>query len=86
MRLNPHVTLLAYDSKNLLWNIEIRGCLVEMAKDGAVEHNDQLARLYLGKADAKFFGDAVDAELQARSPPLRVKIEPRQVSLDAIFR
>jgi len=58
MRLNPKVSLLVYDPKNPLRNIEIRGLVIEMTEDGAVEHNDELARLYLGKADAKFFGDA----------------------------
>jgi hypothetical protein len=74
MRLHRNVSLLAYDPKNPLRNIEIRGCVVEMTEEGAVEHNDELARLYLCKPDAKFFGDAVCAELQTRYTPVRVKI------------
>ena len=74
MRLNPKVTLLAYDLKNPLRNIEIRGHVVEMTEEGALEHNDQLAQLYLGKPDAKFFGDSVPAELRSRYIPVRVKI------------
>ncbi len=57
MRANPKVSLLAYDPKNPLHNIEIRGCVIELTEDGAVEHNDELARLYLRKPDAKFLGD-----------------------------
>lgn len=32
MRINPHVSLLAYDPKNPIRNIEIRGCVVEMTE------------------------------------------------------
>ena len=34
MRLNPRVSLLAYDRKNPLRNIEIRGTVVEMTEEG----------------------------------------------------
>ena len=76
MRLNPRVSLLIYDPRNPLHNIEIRGLVIEMTEEGAVEHNDELARLYLGKPDARFFGDAVAVELQSRYTPVRVKILP----------
>ena len=82
MRLNPNVSLLAYDPKNPLRNLEIRGCVVEMTEEGAVEHNDELARLYLSKPDAKFFGDAVPAELQTRYRPVRVKIMPTHIRVE----
>jgi PPOX class probable F420-dependent enzyme len=82
MRLNPKVSLLAYDPKNPLRNVEIRGCVVEMTIDGAVEHNDELARLYLAKPDAKFFGDAIPAELQTHSTPVRVKIMPTHIRVE----
>ena len=82
MRLNPNVSLLAYDPKNPLRNLEIRGCVVEMTEQGAVEHNDELARLYLSKPDAKFFGDAVPAELQTRYRPVRVKIMPKHIRVE----
>lgn len=83
MRLNPRVSLLAYDPKNPLHNIEIRGCVVEMTENGAIEHNDELARLYMGKPEAKFFGDAVPAELQARYTPIRVKIAPTHIRIES---
>lgn len=82
MRLNPSVSLLVYDPQNPLRNIEIRGCVVEMTEEGAVEHNDELARLYIGKPDAKFFGDAVPAELQTRYVPVRVKIMPTHIRVE----
>ena len=38
MRTNPKVTLLAYNPKNPLRSIEIRGSVVEMTEEGALEH------------------------------------------------
>lgn len=82
MRLNPRVSLLVYDPKNPLHNIEIRGCVVEMTEEGALEHDDELTQLYLHKPDAKFFGDSVPAELQSRYTPVRVKIEPVHIRVE----
>jgi PPOX class probable F420-dependent enzyme len=82
MRANPRVSLLAYDPQNPLRHIEIRGRVLEMSEAGAGEHNDELARLYLGKPDAKFFGDAVSAELASRYTPVRVTIAPTHVRVE----
>jgi PPOX class probable F420-dependent enzyme len=82
MRRNPRVSLLAYDPRNPLHNIEIRGCVVELTEDGAIEHNDELTRLYLGKPDARFFGDAVPAALQAQYTPVRVRIQPNHIRVE----
>ena len=53
-----------------------------MTEDRAVEHDDELAQLYLGKPDAKFFGDAVPAEVQTRYTPVRVKIMPTHIRVE----
>lgn len=82
MRLNPRVSLLIYDPKDPLRNIEIRGEVVEMTEEGAVEHNDELTQLYLGKPEARFFGDAVPAEMASRYTPVRVKILPTHVRVE----
>ncbi len=42
----------------------------------------ELDRLYLGKPDAKFFGDAVPAELQTNYTPVRVKIAPTHIRVE----
>jgi len=83
MRLNPKVSLLAYDPKHPLHNIEIRGLVIEMTEEGAMEHNDELTRLYLRKPDAKFFGDSVPAELQSKYTPVRVKIFPTHIRVES---
>jgi len=82
MRLNPKVSLLVYDPKNPLHNIEIRGQVIEMTEDGAVEHLDELTQLYLKKPNAKFFGDSIPAELQSRYTPVRVRILPTHIRVE----
>ncbi len=82
MRQNPRVNLFVYDPKNPLRNMEIRGCVVEMSEEGAREHNDGLTRLYLGRPDAKFFGDSIPAELESRYTPVRIKIMPVHVRVE----
>ncbi len=82
MRLNPKVSLLIYDPDNPLHNIEIRGRVIEMTEDRAVEHLDELTQLYLKKHNAKFFGDSIPAELQSRYTPVRVKILPTHIRVE----
>jgi PPOX class probable F420-dependent enzyme len=83
MRGNPNVSLLVYDPQNPLRNLEIRGRVVEMTEAGAVEHLDELTQLYLGKPDARCFGDSVPAELQSRYTPVRVKIAPTHIRVES---
>jgi PPOX class probable F420-dependent enzyme len=82
MRRDPRVSLLVYDPLNPLHHIEIRGRVTEMTETGAVEHNDELTRLYLNKPDAVFFGDSVPVELKDRMTPIRIRIEPLHVRVE----
>ena len=82
MRRDPRVTLLAYDPKDPLRNVEIRGAVVEMTEDGARKHLDELTQLYLGKPGAHFFGDSVPAELQSTYTPIRVSIAPKRIRIE----
>ena len=82
MRRNPRVTLLAFDPKQPLRNIEIRGTVVEMTEDGALEHLDRLTQLYMHKSDARFFGDSIPAELQATYIPIKIKIAPMSIRVE----
>jgi PPOX class probable F420-dependent enzyme len=82
MRVNPRVTLLVYDPRNPMRNIEIRGLVVDMTGTGAAEHLDALTALYLGKPGARFFGDSVPAELQATQHPVKVTIAPTRVRVE----
>jgi PPOX class probable F420-dependent enzyme len=82
MRANPKVTLLAYDPKHPLRNIEIRGTVVEMTEEGALDHLNQLTQQYLHKSDARFFGDSVPAQLQATYVPVKIKMAPTRIRVE----
>ena len=76
------MTLLAYDPKNPLRSIEIRGTVVEMTEDGALDHLNQLTQLYMHKSDARFFGESIPAQLQAVYVPVKIKIAPTRVRVE----
>jgi PPOX class probable F420-dependent enzyme len=82
MRLNPKVTLLCYDPRQPLRSLEVRGTVVEMTEDGAMEHLDGLSELYIGKKP--YFGECVPAALRETEVPVLCKILPTRVTvLDA---
>ncbi|MBN1202899.1 MAG: TIGR03618 family F420-dependent PPOX class oxidoreductase [Anaerolineae bacterium] len=84
MRANPKVTILAYDPHNPLRNIEVRGTVVKMTEDGALEHLDALAELYTGQSP--YFGTCVPVEFQAREIPVLCKIAPARVRVESPTR
>lgn len=77
MRANPMVSLLAYRLKQPLRNIEVRGQVVEMTGEGALEHLNELNLLYTGEPN--FFGDSIDAELAHKFEPVKIRIRPHKV-------
>lgn len=82
MRKNPKVTLLCYDPRQPLRYLEVRGTVIEMTENGALEHLDGLSMLYTGKAP--YFGECVPAEFKQTEVPVLCKILPTHVvSLDA---
>lgn len=82
MRSNPRVTLLCYDPRRPLRSLEIRGEVVEMTEEGAVEHLDRLAELYTGRKP--YFGECVPAAFKEKEVPVLCKIFPTHiVALDA---
>jgi len=82
MRVNPRVTLLAYDPRDPLRYIEVRGKVIEMTENGAMEHLDGLSELYIGRKP--YFGECVPAEFREKEIPVLCKILPtRVVTLDA---
>ena len=77
MRANNRVTLLAYDPRNPLRFIEVRGTVVEMTEEGALEHLDRLSELYIGRSP--YFGACVPAELKNIETPVLCRILPTHV-------
>lgn len=82
MRANPRVTLLCYDPRQPLRYLEVRGTVVEMTEQDALEHLDGLSELYTGKKP--YFGTCVPAEFKDREIPVLCKILPTRIfTLDA---
>lgn len=77
MRANPKVTLLCFDPLQPLRYLEIRGVVVAMTEDGALEHLDGLSQLYVGRSP--YFGQCVPAELQLSEIPVLCRIQPLHV-------
>jgi PPOX class probable F420-dependent enzyme len=80
MQANPRVTLLAYRLQEAHRNIEVRGQVVEMTEEGALQHLDELNMMYSGKTH--FFGDAVPKEFINKFTPLKVRIRPNRVRVE----
>lgn len=80
MRLNPQVTLLAYRLDQPLRNIEVRGRVVEMTEERALEHLNELNALY--GSGPEFFGDSVDATLRQEFTPVKVRIRPVRIRVE----
>ena len=85
MRRNPKATLLCYDPRDPLRYLEIRGLVVEMTEDGAAEHLDALASLYLGEP-VRYFGGVVPAGLAETEIPVLCRIRPLRVVASAACR
>ena len=77
---NPMVSLLAFRVKDPYRNIEVRGRVVDMSEEGALEHLNELNMLYTGLPN--FFGDSIDAELIHKFTPVKVRIEPVHVRVE----
>ncbi len=78
MRRNPKVTLLCYDPHQPLRYLEVRGTVVEMTEDGAMEHLDALATRYSGRP-TRYFGECIPAEFRRTETPVLCRILPRHV-------
>ncbi len=78
MRRDPKVTLLCYDPRNTLRYLEVRGVVVEMTEDGAVEHLDGLTSKYAGRP-MRYFGESVPAALADTEVPVLCRIRPTHV-------
>jgi PPOX class probable F420-dependent enzyme len=82
VRANPQVALLAYDLHEPLRTIEVRGAVVDMTEEGAVDHLDSLSLLYTGHAS--YYGGCVPSTLQSSEIPVLCRILPTHVvTLDA---
>jgi PPOX class probable F420-dependent enzyme len=83
MRRDPRVALLCYDPRRPLRSIEVRGRVVSMTEEGALEHLDAIASRYAGRP-VRYFGDVIPARFAETEVPVLCRIEPTHVTtLDA---
>jgi PPOX class probable F420-dependent enzyme len=83
MRRDPRVTLLCYDPREPLRYLEIRGRVVEMTDEAAVQHLDALASKYAGRP-VRYFGDVIPVSYAETEVPVLCRIRPdRVVAMDA---
>ena len=77
MRANPKVTRLCFHPGEPLRYLEVRGTVVEMTQDGAMDHLDGLSLRYVGAAP--YFGRCIDARFRETETPVLCRILPTHV-------
>ena len=78
MRRDPRVTLLCYDPRRTLRYLEIRGRVMEMREEGALEHLDALSSKY-ARREVRYFGDMIPARFAETEVPVLCMILPTTV-------
>ncbi|HEY6040738.1 MAG TPA: PPOX class F420-dependent oxidoreductase [Anaerolineae bacterium] len=84
MRANPKVAVLVIDPADSGRWVQVRGQVREMTREGAIAHADKLTQRYTPKQ--YFYRDIYPPEQMDKESRVIVKIEPLNVSLDAIFK
>lgn len=74
---NPKVTLLALDPDDPDRYLEVRGTVESVTEEGAVEHIDQLARLYTNEPG--YYGHYAPAERRHEETRVIYRIRPTRV-------
>ena len=77
IRRDPRVTLLALDPNDGYRWIEVQGVVEEIEEEGAVDHIDQLARLY--RKTPAYYGHVTPAERAQKETRVIYKIRPTKV-------
>ncbi len=77
MRARPMATILAIDPQNPYRYLEMRGKVEEITEEGAIDHINQLAQLYINKPT--YYGGAAPAEQEGKETRVVCKIKPIRV-------
>lgn len=72
IRANPKVTLAFVDQKTPFHWLEVRGTVVEITEEGAVDHIDRLATRYTGKP--AYYGYVTPEEVKAKEVRVSYRI------------
>ncbi len=74
---DPRVTLLAFDPDDPYRFIEIRGKVVDVTEEGAVEHIEELARIYT--EDPEYYGYTATADQRYLETRLLCRVQPTRI-------
>lgn len=77
IRYDPRLAIMAMDPKDPYRYLEIRGEVVEITLEGAVEHISQLAQVYEGVEN--YYGDFAPAERAQEETRVIYKVRPIRV-------
>ena len=85
MQENPKVNVLVIDPNNVSRFIEIRGEVVEITQEMAIEHANKQTRAYSGGEKKLFYGDIYPEGAKDKETRTIFKILPIKVNVNAIF-
>ncbi len=85
MRENPKVNVLVIDPNNGVRFLEVRGEVVEITQNGAIDHADRQTRAYSNGKKQQFYGDIYPKETKDKETRVIFKILPKKITTDAIF-
>jgi len=71
------ISIFALDPQNPYRFIEIRGVVEEITEEGAVDHIDELARLYTGAPS--YYGHQAPAERRMQETRIILKVKPTRI-------
>jgi PPOX class probable F420-dependent enzyme len=74
----PMATVLAVDPDNPYRYLEVRGKVEEITEQGAIDHINELARLYAG--ESTFYGPLVSADRKEKETRVICRIRPTHVT------
>ena len=78
-------SVLVIDPNNLSRYVEIRGDVVEITQDGAINHANKQTRAYTNGKKQQFYGDVYPVETKEKETRVIFKILPTKVNVNAIF-
>jgi hypothetical protein len=85
MQANPRVNVLMIDPQNGARFLEVRGEVMKITQEGAIEHADKQTSAYSNNTKQHFYGDIYPVEQREKETRVIVKILPKKVTTDAFF-
>ena len=85
MRANPKVNVLVIDPNNVARFIEVRGEVIEITQEMAINHANKQTQAYSGGVKKLFYGDIYPERTKDKETRVVFRIMPTKVNVNAIF-